>query len=345
MKINLIKQTTSIQMEKITTYKKIAGIFICLFLFVCSGCIHETLDPCEEDDFETCIRFNFLYDYNMEERDLFAEQVDHITLIIYSEESGELEQIVEVHRQDMEENHTVSLMLSPGKHTAVAWGNIHTEHYNLHSHESTAGHLLEMTCIDKQTMTTTRANPGSLFHASHTFTVVAGNEEPIPMKMIKNSNQVKVIIKGLTEEDLEKAEERFTLRLTSNNWRYNFANKISSGQAVTYLTEGAQEEDNPTPGEFTVAFTFYPLRLFTYDMETVLSLRYRNEQTGRQTEPLELPLIPYLLRIAGYSNTPANDNEYLDRQDTYEVPFVLGVDINGNISIEEWDGIHQGGEL
>lgn len=111
------------------------------------------------------------------------------------------------------------------------------------------------------------------------------------------------------------------------------------------MTEGAQEEDNPTPGEFTVAFTFYPLRLFTYDMETVLSLRYRNEQTGRQTEPLELPLIPYLLRIAGYSNTPANDNEYLDRQDTYEVPFVLGVDINGNISIEEWDGIHQGGEL
>lgn len=183
--INLIKQTTSIQMEKITTYKKITGIFICLFLFVCSGCIHETLDPCEEDDFETCIRFNFLYDYNMEERDLFAEQVDHITLIIYSKESGELEQIVEVHRQDMEENHTISLMLSPGDHTAVAWGNIHTEHYSLHSHETTANHLLEMTCIDKQTMTTTRANPGSLFHASHTFTVVAGNEEPIPMKMKK----------------------------------------------------------------------------------------------------------------------------------------------------------------
>ncbi|MCD8042577.1 MAG: FimB/Mfa2 family fimbrial subunit [Tannerellaceae bacterium] len=324
------------------TYLLYGWLFIVIPLL--TGCIHEELPECDEDN-DICVRFNFLYDYNMQYTDLFAEQVDHITFIIYSE-SGELEQITEIYREDMEENHTISLMLSPGWHTAVAWGNIHTDHYRLHTHETTSTHQLEMTCIENNTMT--RVNPGTLFHASNTFPVVDGNQEPIPMEMMKNSNQIKVTIKGLTEEDFYEAKDRFILRLTSNNWRYNFANEISSDQAITYITELVKEEaPNEDPEEITVSFMFYPLRLLADDYDTVLTLQYRNP-TGREAF-IEKPLVPYLLKQEekNVSITPATDqdNEYLNRQDTYEIPFTLGVDSNGNLQIKEWDGINQGGGL
>jgi len=322
-------------------------LFLLIPLF--TGCIYQDEELCDDGgggDDGTCIRFNFLYDYNMAHTDLFAEQVDHVTLIIYTEK-GELEQVVEVYRKDMEENHTVSLVLSPGYHTAVAWGNIHTDHYRLSNHEMTSSHLLEMTCIEDETMT--RANPGSLFHASNTFQIIAGDEYIVPMEMIKNSNQVKVVIKGLTEEDQQEAESRFVLRMSSNNWRYNYDNSINAEYPVTYLPERSPESDTTgDPDDISAAFTFYPLRLFTYDRETVLSLHYRNPITGREAA-LERPLVPYLLSRSGNNPDimPAKDkeNEYLDREDTYEVIFMLGVDVDGNIRIEEWDGINQGGNL
>ncbi len=282
----------------------------------------------------------------MNQTDLFGEQVDHITLIIYTE-NGELEQIQEIYRENMEENHTVSLILPPGNHTAVAWGNIHTENYRLYNHETTSGQQLEMTCIDNYKMTI--FDPGSIFHAfTPLFPVVAGKEQTIPMKMVKNSNQVKVIIKGLTEEDLEDAAERFELRLTSNNWRYNFDNTISTEQKITYLTKRIPDDDNNDPDDIAIAFMFYPLKLSADDMETELTLQYRNPDTNRQAV-LTKPLVPYLLNRNGSTTgiVPAtmDDEEYLERQDTHEVTFIIGVDVYGNISIEEWDGINQGGEL
>ncbi|MCC8142804.1 MAG: hypothetical protein LUD02_11050 [Tannerellaceae bacterium] len=43
--------------------------FIILAIFL-GGCIRNEIRDCDED---TCIRFRFVYDYNEEETDLFAE--------------------------------------------------------------------------------------------------------------------------------------------------------------------------------------------------------------------------------------------------------------------------------
>ncbi|MCC8095827.1 MAG: FimB/Mfa2 family fimbrial subunit [Tannerellaceae bacterium] len=303
----------------------------------------DEVKDCDED---TCIRFNFIYDFNAEEVDLFAEQVDHISLFIYNTDTGMLEDKLEVYRTDMDAGHTVSLMLPAGRHTAVAWGNCHTEYYQIYDTETTASMQMEMTCINDYTMT--RANPGSLFHASNTFEVVQGNEYTVPMSLIKNSNTVKVIIKGLTKEDQEMAESIFVFRLVSDNWKYNYDNSVSSGYPLTYIPEYNPEYEDEDG--FAISATFYPLRLFTYDEESVLTVRYRNPATDREAS-LEAPLVPYLLKQLEEEVTPvmipANiaDNELLDRHDTYQVIFVLEINANGDIGFEEWNRINQGEEL
>jgi len=309
-----------------------------------TGCIFDEVKDCDD---ATCIRFNFVYDFNVDETDLFAEQVDHITLLIYNAETQQLEETLEVYRKDMEANHTVSLMLPPGRHTAVAWANCHTEHYHIYNTETTTSLQMEMTCIDNHTMT--QPDPGSLFHASNTFEVIEGLEYTVPMSLIKNSNKVKVIIKGLTREDQEMAESLFVFRLVSNNWKYNYDNSISSEHPLTYIPVYNPEYEDEEG--FAISATFYPLRLFTYDQESVLTVRYRNPATGREAA-LEAVLIPYLLKqfeeeevtpragLAAYA-----DNELFDRHDTYQVIFLLKIDADGDIGFEEWNRINQGQEL
>ncbi|MCC8134802.1 MAG: FimB/Mfa2 family fimbrial subunit [Tannerellaceae bacterium] len=320
--------------------------WIILLTILFTGCIRDGVRDCEED---TRIRFSFVYDYNAYETDLFAEQVDHISLFIYHTETGKLEEYLEIYRTDMDENHSVSIELPEGRHTAVAWGNCHTEYYHISGHETTASMQLEMTCIENQVMT--RANPGSLFHSSNTFEVIRGNEYTVPMSLIKNSNRVKVLIKGLSEEDKQTAESLLVFRMVSNNWRYNFDNSVSSEETIVYIPEYRIEENEEEEEDISV--TFYPLRLFTYDEETVLSLRYRNAITGRETV-LERALIPYLLKEAAtdgadatgrVSATNDEDNEYLDRHDEYEIIFIIEIDAEGNITLDEWDRINQGEEL
>jgi len=331
------------QMDK--RFNIVTGWIILLTLLF-TGCIRDGVRNCEED---TRIRFQFVYDYNADERDKFAEQVDHISLFIYDTETGLLEDSFEFYREDMEENHTVSVMLPAGRHTAVAWGNCHTQHYRIHAPETTASMQLEMTCITGQVMTQT--NPGSLFHTSNTFEVIEGSEYTVPISLIKNSNRVKVIIKGLSEEDKKTAESLLVFRMTSNNWKYNFDNSIRSEEAIVYIPEYHREENEGEEDDISV--TFYPLRLFSYDEETALSLRYRNAMTGRETV-LERALIPYLLKaveepVAASRNHVLtkndDDNEYLDRHDDYEVTFIMEVDADGNITLDEWDRINQGEEL
>ncbi|MCD8193924.1 MAG: FimB/Mfa2 family fimbrial subunit, partial [Tannerellaceae bacterium] len=314
-------------------------------LLLFTGCIKDEVKDCDED---TCIRFNFVYDFNADEEDLFAQQVDHISLFIYNTDTGILEDELEVYRTDMEANHTVSLMLPAGRHTAVAWGNCHTEHYRIYDTETTASMQMEMTCIDGYTMT--RANPGTLFHASNTFEVVQGSEYTVPMSLIKNSNTVKVIIKGLTKEDQEMAESIFVFRLVSNNWKYNYDNSVCSEYPLTYIPEYNPEYEDEDG--YAISATFYPLRLFTYDEESVLTVRYRNPVTGREAS-LEAPLIPYLLKqfeeeegiIPGTIPVGRADNELLDRHDTYQVIFVLEINADGDITFEEWNRINQDQEL
>lgn len=158
--------------------------------------------------------------------------------------------------------------------------------------------------------------------------------------MIRNTNRVKVIIRGLTAEEQAAAESLFTIRLESDNWKYNFDNSIRSGQAVTYIPEykpGGEEEE-------VIAF-FYSLRLFSYDEETMLSLRYRSVWTGR-VSVIERPLVPYLLREEGAGVVLSrDDNEFLDRRHEHEVIFIIEVDANGEIIAEEWDRIHQEEDL
>ena len=61
-----------------------------------------------------------------------------------------------------------------------------------------------------------------------------------------------------------------------------------------------------------------------------MRLQITNKQTGKVI--VNIPLIDYALLVKGNYNRNMSDQEYLDRQDTYDLVFVLD-------EKDEWPGV------
>ena len=79
-------------------------------------------------------------------------------------------------------------------------------------------------------------------------------------------------------------------------------------------------------------------RLMT-DQEPVLTVRNREGETV-----LSIPLVDYALLVKGYYNRDMDDQEYLDRQDEYNMTFFLDENdrwVNTSIIINSWHVVLQ----
>ncbi|MCD8260253.1 MAG: FimB/Mfa2 family fimbrial subunit [Bacteroides sp.] len=326
-------------------------LLLCILLV--SGYIYEEVEHC--GDFETCeVAFNFRYDYNMYYTDRFAEEVDHVSLFIYDAVTQELKLRIDKFRTGMEPEHTITTELPAGEYIAVAWGNCdqQTDHFAITQPGRLSTLQMGLTCIESDNEATVN-RIGSVFHALYAFE--ATEEEPVtvPMSMTKNTNRVRVIIRGLDQMTKEEAEETMKIRVSSDNWLYTYDSRLSTTQMIHYRPEYSSAEE--------IVADFYILRMQAdYENDIFINLQYRDIALGR--EPVDIlpnyPLIPLLIDLENPPvPLPAEDglkseddpyawaNELLDREDEYEIIFEVTIDADGNLYTEPWDGITRPGEL
>ena len=77
-----------------------------------------------------------------------------------------------------------------------------------------------------------------------------------------------------------------------------------------------------------------------------MRLTVTNNETDETV--LSIPLIDYALLVKGYYNRNMSDQEYLDRQDVYDMVFFLDKDgswMNSYIYINSWKVVFQDTEL
>ncbi len=315
-------------------------LFLSSFL---TACIYSSDEDCElippPPAVPSIVSFPFIYEYNPYYADRFEEEIDYIHLFIY-DAAGDLHCSYETHREAMEPVHTVTMELEDGEYTVVAWGNCDNDHYAFTGISTIDTHRLSLTCIDNNEITV--KEPGSLFHSINRFSV-EGEDVTVPMAKIKNSNELKVIIKGLKEADRNIAEELFYTRLESRNTVYTHDNRLCEQEPVSYLPVYYRQ------GEDVVA-DFHVLRLFADDTESKVILR--NRENNPRNFYLEKEIVPRLREL--YEEGVAlplvqniSFDEYLERWDGFELYFEVEYDDDGMfiIAIRPWDGIDQPGEL
>lgn len=306
----------------------------------------------DEGDCTTYFRVKFTYDMNMSFADAFAHNVKSVTLYIFNGEGKLVNTLSESGSVLTEDDYVMNLDIEPGTYTLVAWaegwetGSTFTYPImqpNVHS-------LHDLTCrmnreYDENNAAYIDNDLTPLFHGIaqniELEELLDGGEQIIPVNLTKNTHNVRVMLQHLSGEDIHADD--FTYTITDVNGYMDYDNSLIGDEQLTYRawatyegTASLNTPDDTRDAQTSVSIAIAELttgRLMT-DQEPILTVRNQKGETV-----LSIPLIDYALLIKGYYNRDMSDQEYLDRQDEYNLTFFLDENnhwISSSIIINSW---------
>lgn len=302
-----------------------------------------------EGDCSVTYRMKFRYDHNMKYADAFAHEVKSVTLYAFNAADGSLAYTkTESGDALAADGYTMTLDgLAPGDYDFVAWGGTEGhDAYILPSLTSRASSRTDAICslnvkqgadgkyLDRE------LTPG-LFHGriAETQTLPDLGEKVMEMPMVKNTNRLTVVLQQLSGDPVKASD--FEFRVTgAHNAVMGHDNAIISDDEVTYHAWHTRDgvADIETSGGVSslgAAVADISLgRLMTADKPRLVISRASDGQTV-----LSIPLIDYFLLVKGHYNDGMSDQEYLDRQDEYNMTFFLDENnrwLNSVIYINSW---------
>lgn len=302
-----------------------------------------------EGDCSVTYRMKFRYDHNMKYADAFAHEVKSVTLYAFNAADGSLAYTkTESGDALAADGYTMTLDgLAPGDYDFVAWGGTEGhDAYILPSLTSRASSRTDAICslnvkqsadgkyLDRE------LNPG-LFHGriAETQTLPDLGEKVMEMPMVKNTNRLTVVLQQLSGDPVKASD--FEFRVTgAHNAVMGHDNAIISDDEVTYHAWHTRDgvADIETSGGVSslgAAVADISLgRLMTADKPRLVITRASDGETI-----LSIPLIDYFLLVKGNYNQNMSDQEYLDRQDEYNMTFFLDENqkwMSSVIIINDW---------
>lgn len=307
------------------------------------GLLGLTLTSCDNsfifEDMPECVpeyRLRLAYDYNMQKVNA-VNQVRAAEVYAFDGE-GNLATVSKANEQELAANDwTLPLDVQRGQnYDLVVWcGLVDESPFALDGTRAVTSKE-DLTCrliteTDDQGRVISRKSMPHLFHTSAQvgYTVENGLEEHT-VNLIKNTNTFRVMIEKEGGGEMEIGD--YDIEITDFNGVMNHQNEVS-GEQIVYLPIDQQvfepteaTEDAPaTP--YLLAADFNHARLMTGS-----DARLRIEKANSTIVVCDEPLIPMLLNVKEQAAPEMGDQEYLDREDTYEIKVIAPSD-------EDWSNV------
>lgn len=283
----------------------VISISLMLILFTLSSCVYDDREDCEFP-----LRLHFTYLYNREGRDLFAEEVDVVTLSLYDTETGNFVKSTKITRADLDADGVFTWSAPAGRFSLVSWGGADKRHL-VDMTGNISGHSAS---IHAETVPQMREH---LWHNLTTDILINGTISPIyEIDLHKLSNDLLVRIHSSRDDDAYLAQSRISI----TNGRYDAFGNVVSPSPTTYLPllKGAAESDRDNYGA-----------LATHDY-TLLSL-FRDDDSLLHITLLETKTTIYSGELSNLlAQRPGAD---LDLDDEWLLDFWLDGAPDGNISV------------
>lgn len=336
--------------------RKISGAWLlaCLATVALTSCerIYE-----DEGDCTPYYYVEFVYDHNMKFADAFATEVEDVNLYVFDSNDKFVTSFAEQGDALQKDDYRMNLRLEPGRYTIVAWCGLTGENNSYALPEMIPGvtTLEELSCrLDDREYAengeVTVSEIDELYHGIQTYDLSdTYGEHVFEMPLKKNTNYVRVVLQHLSGEDIDKDDFRFTI--TDNNGTLGHNNSVLDDEMLTYHAwhtsqgvAGVTNAENVREGITSVSVALAELTVSRLvkekDMKTMLTVtRSTPEPDGTYKTVLSIPLIDYALLVKGYYNKDISDQEYLDRQDEYNLTFFLDDNNNwlsSSILINSW---------
>ena len=315
---------TLVYMKEINKTTTLPVLMLLSVLFVMTAC-----DGIYEDEGDCSVHYHvkFRYDMNMKFADAFAHEVNSVTLYVLDEQNNVVWQGSEQGEALAQEGYAMEVDVAPGSYSLLAWcglagGISFAVPVSSRKEDLICSlkreHKLDGTAYVKEDL-------NRLYHGyleKQTFSSEEGTHTFV-VPLVKNTNNIRVVLQHLSGEPVDK--DKFTFSITDENGVMNWDNKLLSDEPVTYYawhtdsgTAGIDDVDSRTVSSFSAAIA--ELTTARLVKEKAPRLKVTNDK-GETV--FSIPLIDYALLVKGEYNRRMDDQEYLDRQDEYNMVFFL----------------------
>ena len=299
----------------------------------------------EEGDCEVRYHLRFRYDMNMKFADAFPHEVKSVHLYVFSNEGKLVWQTTDSGDHLAQEGYEIILPLEAGDYSLMAWcGLDNGESFTVP--EISNGETPEL--LHCRLNRTSHPEDGAvstddLHHLFHGTLEVSLPENPdggdytYIMPLMKDTNVFRIVLQHLSGEDIDADD--FSFKIEDNNGWLNHDNSMRQDEKITYHAwskySGSAGVDLPENGDGSRAITDVKVavaeltvsrlmqRDWTKDAKPVLVIRKTHPKAGEDNLVARIPIIDYALLVKGNYNREMSDQEYLDRQDEYNMTFFL----------------------
>lgn len=339
-------------MNLITVYLKKAGR--ALLAAVVLGCALSSCDNVIYDDEGDCsvtYRVAFRYDRNMKWADAFAHEVKSVHLYAFDKDGTLVWHNSEKGETLSADGYAMTLDLPAGDYRLVAWCGLENdggqeESFSVPDVRVGETRLEELQCTLRRghdaaggAYSDERLYP--LFHGMLDVSLpdltYEGGEYTCTMPLTKDTNHVRIILQHLSGEEVNPDD--FTFRIEEENGLMAHDNSLLTDEMITYWsyekrsgTASMGIDDYPEAGganaarqavsraitSINVAIADLSIARLTEGRKTYLTIETRNGNIAAR-----IPLTDYALLLKDGYGYDMTDQDYLDRQDEYDLTFFL----------------------
>lgn len=346
----------------------LSSALVCIAASACGELIYDDPEDCPE------YRVKFRYDWNMKYADAFAHEVKAVTLYVLDPQSSIVWSASESGEALAAGDYSMVVKVPAGKYDLLAWcdadeygtftfgkGTLKTDlTCSLNSKSSGDAPAYVDTDLD-------RLYYGYLSAAD--FSAKKG-KVTVTLGLKKNTNSFKVVLQHLSGAPVDC--DKFDFSISADNALMDWDNSLLPGGSVEYrawsvysgyIDLGTRTEAIEPVEINNEASTVSPAAVAATRSEA-LNVAIAELSTGRLVKGhsprlnirlkasgetvLSVPLIDYALLVKGRYNEGLDDQEYLDRQDEYDMVFFLDEAdrwVDSFIYINSWKVVLQHTEL
>lgn len=319
----------------------------------CGGVLYEDQGDCDPK-----YKVRFRFERNLKFTDAFSAEVNAVTLYVVDDATGRIVWSKQENGDNVRsEGYLMDVPVNAGHYHLVAWCG---DGVGTDFHVPETDRPEELTCHLKHN-TWSRSDDGAfhvdrelnrLYHGRTMHQDFPEDEGThiYDVDLTKNTNEVNVVLQQLSGEPMDV--NKFSFYISDANHILDWTNAkapgqdesivyhqhhVSGGSAALEMPEHGVNKLNAIVAELSVS------RLLA-DSECYLSVV--NNDTGELV--FKVPLIDYVLMVKGSVGRNLEDQEYLDRQDKYDLIFFLDEGyrwMNAYIYINSWKVVLQQGDL
>ncbi len=308
----------------------------------------------EKEDCSVGYLVKFKYDMNMKFADAFAHEVNSVSLYAFGPDGKLAYRKTEKGDILAQKGYAMNIEIVPDEYELVAWAGLDDgESFHVPEMQIGVSTREDLYCkMNRQRTADGKAyidkDLKPLFHGrtQHTFHGRAYHEEETVISLTKNTNVVRVLLQHLSGEKVDV--NRFRFMIEDANGDMDYTNALMEGnERLTYHpwsisqgTAGTAEDETTT---VSVALAEMTVGRLVTGNKPVLSVF--NEVGDKVAS---IPLIDYALLVKGNYNRDMTDQEYLDRQDEYNLTFFLDKNdewYSSSIIINGWKLVLNNAEL